>query len=65
LGLIEVSYEKRLASADRYSWVDSRPEVVSLKEIHERNGVFLNCQPGMLSITDFGQQFYMAVAMPG
>ena len=63
--MVEVSYEKRLTSADRYTWVEGRPEVVSLKETHEKNGVFINCQPGMLNITDFGLQFYMSVAMSG
>jgi len=43
LGLIEVSYEKRLATLENYSWISTRPEFIVEKEACDKNGTFLNC----------------------
>lgn len=65
LGLIEVDYDRRLASPDSYNWINSRPEITELKEQHEKNGAYLSYKNGVLSATDLGVQFAVAVGMYG
>jgi hypothetical protein len=68
LGLVAVTFTEHMTlltadtTADAYSWVESQPDYLRLKEQHDRPGEQLvACDRGIMRTTDFGRRFREAV----
>jgi hypothetical protein len=63
LGLVEVDYAKHLTGEDSYKWVESRPEVLDLRQCYENDRCKLSFQNGIIVRTAFGVRFAKAVGL--
>lgn len=64
LGLVNVSYDTYLANESQYSWVETRPELVNLREAVTGDGITVEYDKGVMDTTDFGRRFATAVRAP-
>lgn len=63
LGLVEVDYTKHISAAESYAWVDKRPEVVRLRQLHENETQKISFTNGIIIRTALGIQFAKAVGL--
>lgn len=64
LGLITVDYNRVVSYPSFYNWVETRPEVVKIKEIIARApDMTLYIRRGVIERTDFGRAFGLAVGI--
>lgn len=63
LGLVIVEYGKSVVGDTAYSWAESRPEFLRLKERHEHGGRTVSFEKGYMQRTAFGEQFAQAVGI--
>lgn len=63
LGLIEVSYTRWIDSTKVYEWMETRPELVELRAKHQRKGVDVVTQKGLMEPTALGIKFAQAVGI--
>lgn len=63
LGLCSVTYNQKLLGDNTYSWVESRPEFLQLKEQHTNEGCSVEFQPGTLNVTKLGKTFARVVGI--
>lgn len=61
LGLVSVDYTTAFTDGKYYDWIETRPEVIALqKEIDPKE---LDCGRGVMTRTDFGEQFRSSVGI--
>jgi len=63
LGLVEVAYDKHLIEPSNYSWVDQRPEFLSLSQIPNPDGGKVDFQRGIMKRTELGKRFAQAIGL--
>ncbi len=63
LGLVEVTYDKHLADAAHYSWVDQRPEFLRLRQAPQPDEARVEYQKGMMERTELGKRFARAIGL--
>lgn len=63
LGLIEVSYDIYLSDENNYSWVESRPEFIRLKESVKEIDTTVVYQKGLIQRTELGKLFSKAAGL--
>lgn len=62
LGLVQTAYDVSLTNDERYGWVADHPEVMAQREEHDApDEVRVAVQHGVLTVTDFGRQFWNVV----
>ncbi|WP_442928983.1 Abi-alpha family protein [Modestobacter sp. VKM Ac-2977] len=62
LGLVTVSYMEFMTAPDVYAWVNSRPEMLKLRQVHETEDVQVTSENGIIAPTTFGKAFAATVA---
>lgn len=63
LGLIDVDYTRWIASDEAYEWAEARPELKELRDANSREGVTVQIQRGIMSVTPFGMYFAKATGL--
>ncbi|OZI79930.1 DUF4393 domain-containing protein [Bordetella genomosp. 2] len=63
LGLVTVTYDRSINSDEAYLWVEERPEIRRLREVHDADGLRIFFAKGGISVTSFGRYFAQAVKM--
>ncbi|MBA3252980.1 MAG: DUF4393 domain-containing protein [Burkholderiaceae bacterium] len=63
LGLVEVAYDKHLADATRYSWVEERPEFLRFSQDLNSATEKIEFQRGIIHRTELGKQFSSAIGL--
>jgi hypothetical protein len=63
LGLVEVSYDKHLIDAARYSWADQRPELLRLSQAQQPDEARVEYQKGIMQRTELGKRFAKAIGL--
>lgn len=63
LGLVDVSYDKQLEGIKAYDWVELRPEFSILKAQHHEQESRIDFAKGVLTRTDLGARFALAVGL--
>lgn len=62
LGLIEIHYDAWLTDENSYNWVETRPEYVELKSLHDSLEEPVSFSKGYVRITHLGIEFAKAIA---
>jgi len=63
LGLVEVTYDTRLADPERYAWADLRPEFLRLSQEPQPDESKVECQKGIMERTELGKRFAKAIGL--
>lgn len=63
LGLVEVAYDKHLADAARYAWVDQRPEFLRLSQAQKSDQAKVEYEKGVMQRTELGKRFARAIGL--
>ncbi|HRH80326.1 MAG TPA: DUF4393 domain-containing protein [Thiobacillaceae bacterium] len=63
LGLVQVDYANQVAGHKAYSWINSRPELQKLRDLHQRDGNMVTPKFGVMMRTALGQSFAVAVGL--
>ena len=65
LGLVKINYDGWLTLEESYSWVESRPDYLELKGLHESSETPISFDKGYVSVTDLGKEFARAINTQG